>query len=287
MHAGETPHADVREEPGQDARLHGLLIVGEVAVGVEDGEPTRAEQLTVEAVCLELSYQRGDPGRALLHLGGCGRRRWPDLDTRFDLLTDEDLHKLRSIEAAELRLQEREERTLLVRELPRYPRRLEQAEAVYALRAGRGVSERDEAPSRVSDQMEACESSGVGEAIDRLELLIDGVVGRRRRPAIHLELLEVQVRQIADCLDQRSVPLGGRSDASGKADDLRRPHTGALLRISSSAWSTRLASAPRTRITSSLVSKFGYEPTDTSGYVSSSSRIRGQKSASTAKVDRS
>ena len=45
--------------------------------------------------------------------------------------------------------------------------------------------------------------------------------------------------------------------------------------ITSSASSTRLGSAPRTRITSSLVSKFGYEPTETSGNVPSSSRISG------------
>jgi len=53
------------------------------------------------------------------------------------------------------------------------------------------------------------------------------------------------------------------------------PSSALRRRMTSSTSSTRLGSLPRQRITSSLVSKFGYEPTETSGNFSSSSRISG------------
>src|SRR5256885_9842421 len=97
---------------------------------------------------------------------------------------------------------------------------------------------------------------GPGEAGDGVEPLFDRVVRGGDGLAVDLEIVQRQVGAVGDRLDQWPIPLRSRRDAAGHADDLRF-HTGARLRITSSAASTRFGSSPTHLMTSSLVSKLG------------------------------
>src|SRR5206468_4130474 len=129
MDAGVPVHAEVREEPGQYARLQRLLFVREVAIAVEDGK-RRSQRVAFETVGVERLDQRCDPSRPFLHLGRrwAGRRRGQD-STRPHLLAHKSGHELIAVKAVELALDLCEECLLLSGEQSWNPGRLEQAEA--------------------------------------------------------------------------------------------------------------------------------------------------------------
>src|SRR5260370_42458780 len=143
------------------------------------------------------------------------------------------------------------------------------------------------------EAVEAVLTSGAGNSRD---LGLDRVcVGRVGQP-VDLEIFGYGIHIGAQLLDERRVAIRRRHDDPRQEDDRVThgwraspvmPSCAVRRRTNSITSSTRLGSMPRQRITSSLVSKFGYEPTDTSGNFSSISLMSGWKPASTAKMKRS
>src|SRR5207302_4016459 len=256
VNAGIPPHPDVDEQSGKDARLDRLDLVRQVAVSQKHRETGVRKPASVKSVRLEGGDQGGDARRSLLHLWR-NRRRWRrNLDAWLDLLTDERRHELGSLQTAQLCLQYSKQLLFEVRAPSWYGGGLEKREGEQALRPGARISQRDESAGGIPDQVEAVQVLRIGESIDRLQLVFDCVVAARRRLAVHLKVLQVKVSRVANRIDQRRVSLRRWGNAARNADDLRF-HTGARRRMTSRASSTFLGSSPTTRITSSLVSKFG------------------------------
>src|SRR5690348_9555584 len=98
--SGEAQNSHIGEEPGQDAGLHRLLVVREIAVAVEDGKRGSPQKVAFETVGVECLQQRGDARRPFLHLGRYGAWRWWGKGRpRLDLLAHEGGHELIAVKS--------------------------------------------------------------------------------------------------------------------------------------------------------------------------------------------
>src|SRR6266851_4799378 len=133
-------------------------------------------------------------------------------------------------------------------------------------------------------KVEAVEAVLTSVAGNSRDLGLDGVCAGRVGQPIDLEIFGDGTHIGAQLLDERRVAICRRHDDPRQEDDRIAhgwraspvmPSWAVRRRTNSITSSTRLGSMPRQRITSSLVSKFGYEPIEMSGNFSSISLISG------------
>src|SRR5205085_6035046 len=269
MDPREPLHADVRKQSSEDSGLYRLFLVREIAIGVGDREGARAEDVAVKTIFGKCAHEGRNPRRSLTHLWRNRAGRRGQLRSRLHLLADERRHELVTFQAAKLRLERGEERALFVAQLAGDAGRFKKRKAEDAVLIGARERQGDETAAGVSNQMEAAKALGICEATERLNFLFDRVIRWRRRLAVDLEILEVELGSVADVFHEGPITQRGRCHAAGDADDLGPvAHSQLLLcgampisperrRTISMTSSTCLESRPRQRITSSLVSKLG------------------------------